>query len=476
MFYRLSPGYALRGWEKFTYALIYQPDNNVCALNADDFQTLMLCDGETDLSNIPLTLGIEEALRSYEASGVISRCEQPTPLAPEQYYRYYRNRFVQSVFWSVTGRCNYRCRHCFMDAPDAALGELSTDEALNLIDQMADCGVLRVDLTGGEPFVRKDLWQLIDHILSHHMTVGKIYTNGWLLTDSVIEKLEHRGLRPDISISFDGVGWHDWMRGISGAEEAALKAFTLCRDHGFNTDAEMCIHRGNIGTLPETVSALVSVGVESLKVSNVATTPLWACNSQGNALSQKEYMDGMLPYIDWYYRVGRPIRQLTLGGIIVLYRDSPYHIVPSPYDGTERCLDHHMCSTARYSCYITPEGRLLPCMPMTSSPQQELFPKVQDIGLRQGLSDSYYMQFVNGRVRDLMAVNKECSVCEYRYRCGGGCRATALIEGDHQLMGCDRQMCFIWKNGYTDRICQAAEQAVATYWPESPARQSGTCR
>lgn len=167
------------------------------------------------------------------------------------------------------------------------------------------------------------------------------------------------------------------------------------------------------------------------------------------------------PYISWYYQAGRPIRRLTLGGIIVLDRDQPYHVVPAPYDGTEDCLDHHLCGAARRSCYITPEGRLLPCMPMTSSPQQDRFPKIQDIGLRQGLSDSYYMQFVNSRVRDLMAANQECAACRHRYYCGGGCRATALIGGDCQLMGCDRQMCFAWKNGYTDRIRQAAEAAMA---------------
>ena len=466
MFYRLAPGYWLRGWEKLTQTLVHRQDNQIRPLTSHELQTLLLCDGETELNDFPLTPEMETTLHTYEADGIITPCAQATPLDPDQYYRYYHNRFVRSVFWSVTGRCNYRCRHCFMDAPDAKLGELSTAEALDLIDQMAQCGVLQVDLTGGEPFVRKDLWELIDRMLSYHMTIGKIYTNGWLLDDSIIDQLERRGLHPDISISFDGIGWHDWMRGVNGAENAALRAFRLCRDHGLKTDAEMCIHRGNINSLPQTVDALKSAGVEVLKVSNVSMTPLWQCRSQGTALTQQEYTEGMLPYIDWYYRTGRPIRQLTLGGIIVLNQELPYQIVPSPYDGTEHCLDRHLCGAARWSCYITPEGRLLPCMPMTSSPQQERFPRVQDIGLRQGLSDSYYMQFVNGRVRDLMAENPECAACEYRYHCGGGCRATALIDGDCQLMGCDRQMCFAWKNGYTDRIRQAAEQAVKAFWPQ----------
>lgn len=122
-----------------------------------------------------------------------------------------------------------------------------------------------------------------------------------------------------------------------------------------------------------------------------------------------------------------------------------------------------MCGATRWACYITPEGRLLPCMPMTASPEQERFPKVQDIGLRQGLSDSYYMEFVNGRVKDLLEANKECRECPYRFRCGGGCRANALLDGNHELMGCDRTMCMLWKGGYVDRIRQVTEAAIEKY-------------
>ena len=88
-----------------------------------------------------------------------------------------------------------------MDAPDAVLGELSTEEALNMIDQMAECGVLRVDITGGEPLVRPDFWQLIDRILSYKMVIRQIYTNGWLLNENVLNEFERRGLRPEIRVA-----------------------------------------------------------------------------------------------------------------------------------------------------------------------------------------------------------------------------------------------------------------------------------
>ena len=88
---------------------------------------------------------------------------------------------------------------------------------------------------------------------------------------------------------------------------------------------------------------------------------------------------------------------------------------------------------------------------------------VQDIGLKQGLTDSFYMQFVDGRVKNLLEANAECNACAYRYKCGGGCRANALIEGDQKLMGCDRNMCMLWKEGYVERIRKAADDAIAKY-------------
>lgn len=464
MYYKLKPEYCLRGWQGMAWVLVQRPENQTHALTRPMFEALLLCDGQTALSDSILTPTLQDTLKEAEQKGYIQPIETPSPLAPEQYYKYYQNRYVQSVFWSVTGRCNFRCRHCYMDAPDGRLGELSTEEAFRLIDEMAECGVLRVDLSGGEALIRKDFWQLVDRILSHGMTVGQLYSNGWLLNEMVLDNLEQRGLKPEFYISFDGAnGWHDWMRGVSGAEEAALRAMKLCRDRGFFVSASMCVHKGNLTSIPKSVEAVAAAGVRQIKLVNVDETDLWRCHSEGNAMTQSEFIDAMLPFIDWYYKAGKPIPVFLLGGVAALYDDRPAEPYYQHYCGTEKCLDSYLCGAVRWSCYITPEGRLLPCMPMTSSPHQEIFPKVQDIGLRQGLSNSFYMQFVNSRIKDLLAVNQECASCEYRYQCGGGCRAIALNEGDQNLMGCDRSMCAFWKSKTNERIQQALDQAEAAY-------------
>ena len=171
----------LRGWRKYSWNLVERPYNYVQNLSQDEFQMLLLCDGETDFTESMLTESMQKALRQLETEQIVEPCAERHPLEKEQYYKFFDNQYVSTILWSITGRCNYRCRHCFMDAPNAASGELSTDEMLDLIDQMAECGVLRVDLTGGEPLVRKDFWQLIDYMVLHRRAVSIVYTNGWVV-------------------------------------------------------------------------------------------------------------------------------------------------------------------------------------------------------------------------------------------------------------------------------------------------------
>ena len=99
---------------------------------------------------------------------------------------------------------------------------------------------------------------------------------------------------------------------------------------------------------------------------------------------------------------------------------------------------------------------------MTACKEQEMFPLVQDIGLKKGLEDSFYMDIVDSRVKDLLAVNEKCALCDHKYQCGGGCRAVAL-EQTGDLMGCNGNQCILWKEGYVDRIQETAKAAVARY-------------
>lgn len=465
LFYKLNKRYALRGWQGLNCALVSKPYNQIRPLAPEQFRVLLLCDGRTELDRELLSQREREALDFLLKEDVISGLDAPDPVSKGQEYRRYHNRQVDSVFWSITGRCNYRCRHCYMDAPDAAMGELSHEQAMDLIDQFAKCGIFRADLTGGEPLVRADFWELVDAMRAKGMTIGQIYTNGWLVDDALLDKFEARRLRPEFSISFDGVGWHDWMRGVKGAEEAALCALRLCVTRGFPVNVEMCLHRGNAHTLRETVKLLAGIGVPMMKVGPVSGTELWRKNAEGNEFSNQDFYEAAMAYIPQFYEDGCPM-EVLLGGVIEMKRGSgEFRVIPERYNGTDGVLKCHLCGAVRHSCYITPDGRLLPCIPMTSCKEQELFPKIEEIGLQKGLSDSFYMKIADSRVADLMEANEKCRECEHVLKCGGGCRASALMcSGD--VMGADEDQCMMWREGWVDRIRQAAEDAMRRFPPK----------
>ncbi len=463
MYYALAPFYLLRGWQNATSVLVRKTVDTHLALNGREFAVMNLCDGETDIEEIISDPEDLQFLAKMEQKGVVIRSDVKKPILDEQKYQYYDNRYFSSIQWSITGRCNYRCRHCYMDAPEGKLGELPLDEMKSIVDQIYDCGIRMLELTGGEPFMRKDFWELTDYILSKGMYIGKIYTNGWLLNEEVIRKLKERNFRPNFSLSFDGLGWHDWMRGVPGAEDRAIKALKLCQEAGVYTDVEMCLHKGNIHKIRETVNFLASIGVSAVKTGNVVDTPLWLKNSEGYTLTKKEYYDACLKYVSDFYEDGMPINVLLGGAIRLQAKSKKYVAVMVKALSEESCHESFLCGAARFTAYITPEGRFVPCMSITSMKEQEKFPLIRDVGVKQCMSDSYYLDFIGKHVRDLLERNQKCRECEYRVPCCGGCRANAMMAGNGDWFACDPEVCFLYENGYPQKFMDAAEAAIEKY-------------
>lgn len=461
MFLKIGSHYSLRGWKGASCGLVDTDTNHVTFYRPEAFNILLLADGITSIDESILTNRQRAILQQLIQDNTLEICPKPSPISQEQKYKAYDNRFVRSVLWSVTGKCNCRCRHCYMDAPKGALGEISHDEALSFIDQMAECGILRIMLTGGEPLVRPDIYELIAYLTKKNIKITQIYTNGQLVNESLLDLLDSLEQKPEFNFSFDGIGWHDWMRGIPGIEQTVLNAIKLCQDKGFPTGAEVCLHKGNLKSLRETINLLGSLNTP-VKVGGVSDTDLWRQNSEGNSLSFEDYLDATIQYIPQFFEDGMPA-DLLIGSVIELNKGSyAFRVLADKHDGTDACLTHRLCNAARMTAYITPEGRLLPCLPMTSWSKHNCFERIQDIGLKAGLTDDFYMNFVNGRIQDLLNRNEKCNSCEYRLRCCGGCRASALME-ENDLYGCDPFQCYFWKNGYEAKIRTAAKMAVERF-------------
>lgn len=462
MYYRLDPRYCLRGWQKLPWALVDREQHTVRFLPRQEMAALQLCNGciDVDLPLVPRQL--RSLLPAMAQGGIIHPCPGGTQQDPEQAYRCYPAPYIQAAHWSVTGRCNYRCRHCYMSAPEGRLGELDHDTVLDMVDQLAACGVMNVSLTGGEPLVRRDFFDIVDALLARNIRITTIYSNGGLVTDELLDRLEARGIRPEFNMSFDGVGHHDWLRGVPGAEQAVEAAFLRCRERGFSTGAEMCVFRENMDSLRASVVRLGRWGCSHLKVNPIGNVGAWKEGGYGAAVSTPELYQLYLDYIPQYYADGMPLT-LQLGGF---FWASPRHPAEFEIPLRKTCTDPArtcLCGHARMVLYISAEGRALPCMALSGMEIQREFPLIGEKGLAACLTDSRYQELINTRASAYFARNPACETCAYALQCLGGCRAAALEADPEHILAPDPYACELFRGGWVPRIEEAARAAIARY-------------
>jgi len=449
--YILTSGYALRGWKLLPYAIQYLYAPRTEFFREDDWALISACDGRTDIDWNALTDAQRERYAQWERGGFIRRAGDGERLLPHQEYRFYPARFKESVQWSITGRCNYKCRHCFMSAPHAAQGEPSWEQLMTMLDAFQRCGIHNLNLTGGEPMFRRDFWELVDEIHKRGMAIPTLYSNGLLITDAFLDELDRRHMRPSIQFSFDGVGHHDWMRGVPGAEKIVVDALKRCQERGIPTSVSMVVCRESVGSIRESVNLMASLGVRSMKAGNASPQGEWKIEPE-HYLTQAELYEAFLEYIPHYFEDGKP---LTLGLEGFFFYDvqkeklGAMHEKNIPEENFGRAT---MCGHVRRELYVSPKGNVLPCMSMVGGPMEEQFPNLLETPLEDILDDgSFYMDAINFRVSDFMAHNPECQTCEYRMACCGGCRAIAVRDGSTDYLAKDPIACEYFKGGWKDK-------------------------
>ncbi len=154
------------------------------------------------------------------------------------------------VVWNVTRRCNLKCIHCYAHARDQDFpDELSTQEGLKVLDDLADFGSPVVLFSGGEPLMRPDLIELAGYAVSKGMR-AVISTNGTLITPSVAVQLKTIGLSY-VGISLDGMEEvNDRFRGVKGAFRKALEGIQTCQEAGIKVGLRFTINRFNADEIP----------------------------------------------------------------------------------------------------------------------------------------------------------------------------------------------------------------------------------
>lgn len=166
------------------------------------------------------------------------------------------------VVWSVTRSCNLKCMHCYANSENKKYeGELDTEEALRLIDQMAEMKVPVILFSGGEPLARPDIFQLAEYAIGKGIRIT-FSTNGTLIDETAARRIKELGVGY-VGISLDGVGEvHDYFRNRTGAFELAMRGVRNCISQGQKVGLRFTMNRHNIAQLPLIFELMEKEGIQ----------------------------------------------------------------------------------------------------------------------------------------------------------------------------------------------------------------------
>ena len=313
------------------------------------------------------------------------------------------NRFVEqglrspvNLTWEVSLACNLRCTHCLSASGEPAQDELSTAEALDLVEQLQAAGVFQINFGGGEPFMRPDFEQILE--ACHRRGIMTcISTNGTLLDEKRIARLAESRLVA-IQVSMDGACREtcDAIRG-EGVYDRAIAALKLLAATRIPTSINTVLTAQNAGEIPAMHELARELGV-SLRVSRFRPSGRGADNWEALRPAPAQ----LLAFSEWLAKSGD-----------VRTGDSFFSLTSQERQG----LGLNLCGAAKLTCCVGPTGNMYPCAFLQTerfkagSLREQTFQQVWD-------DSEIYASFRSLRIHS-------CEECQRFDQCHGGCPAVA---------------------------------------------------
>jgi radical SAM protein with 4Fe4S-binding SPASM domain len=315
------------------------------------------------------------------------------------------------LLWEITLRCNLRCLHCAAGAGRARRGELSTAEALDLCDRIADLGVPSVALMGGEPLLRKD-WRVIARRLRDRGIEVGLITNGLLFDEKAARDVLDLGIC-QVGVSLDGAaaGAHERIRGRPGSFERALRAVETvgALDIPYPT-VLTSVNALNIGELPAMLRLLLSRPARWLWIVNFSSPHRTRGDDGGWALDEKGVLH-LARFIHENRR--RHAGRITIAGTHGLgYFSKRYtDLHETPWEG---------CLAGRKALGIRSDGRVVGCLIL---PDPFVEGSVRERPLEAIWNDG--KAFAYARRPDRRKLRGKCRGCPHGALCAAGCTNVA---------------------------------------------------
>jgi AdoMet-dependent heme synthase len=324
---------------------------------------------------------------------------------------------LRMVAWEVTRRCNLSCIHCRAAAERGPYpGELSSKEAILLIDAIASFSKPVVILTGGEPLLREDIFDLARYGTGRGLRMV-MAPNGTLIDAERALQIKESGIQR-VSISLDGAtpGTHDRFRRVEGAFAGALRGIEHLKNAGMEFQVNTTVTERNREELPAILNLAVGLGAVAHHMFLLVPTGRGK-ELEGQAIQAAEYEK----VLNWFYEQREKFPLQLKATCAPQY----YRILRQRMKAEDRKLTlqtHGLDAMTRGClggigfCFISHRGEVQPCGYLEARSGS-----IREESLREIWEKSPVFQ----KLRDFSGYKGRCGDCEYIRVCGG-CRARAF--------------------------------------------------
>ena len=315
----------------------------------------------------------------------------------------------RTVHFDIATKCNSNCIYCLASDRMKKNKELTTKQIIKIIDQLPDLGTWLLCLSGGEPFLRKDIFEILNHVEKLQL-LTQVYTNGTLITKEIAERLsKYRYVFLQISLDSYIAEHNDSNRGLKNSYAKTMQGINNLLEYGEVPEICMVLTHNNYKDLEKTAEFLHKLGINYVRIG-----PAHPYSGRGYKNSNKLQLT-----IKQTEEIGKKIIKIN-----EKYRDSLMFFPTREfvvYSVEYKSLDKiEKCGNGRQVLYINSDGLVYPCIFLV---EPEF---VIGDAKKEKLSDIWKHSNLIKKIRYLTVNDIEkCKTCDVKQLCSGGCRASA---------------------------------------------------
>jgi len=329
---------------------------------------------------------------------------------------------LTTAYLYYSGFCNLSCRHCWIEPEYLASGRANSDlplkEVIAALEECIPLGLSQVKLTGGEPFLRQDILELLDYLVLKKLGIT-IETNGTLIKENEARAIKRAKVR-SVAVSLDSPeeGLHEELRQIKGSFKAAIEGIRCFKEAGVeNLQIIMCLWRKNAHQIKEMLSFAEAWGVASLKINPI--TPTY---HRAKEMGENELLLSTREILDTYHQLSNGFKQRKLR----LFFDIPSALL------SLKDLKENKSSTCRIKNIlgILANGNISICG-IGKSIDRLILGRVGKDRIR----DIWERHAILRQIREEVPAKMQgvCGRCLFKFSCLGKCRANVFCETNSLL-------------------------------------------